>query len=91
MVLTDNREECYICKQWGWIENHHIFGSYNKKNSEKYGFIVPLCHACHNEPPNGIHYNKKNRKKLQGIAREYFIENIGTLEEFIKIFVKSYL
>ena len=32
------------------VERHHIFGSSNRKNSEKYGFVIPLRPDLH---PNG--------------------------------------
>jgi len=42
----------------------HIFGAANRKHSEEDGLVVDLCHACHNEPPDGVHFNKEKMKWL---------------------------
>ncbi len=88
-VLQDKRE-CFFCHTTNWLELHHIFGGSNKKNSEKYGFIVYLCHYCHNEPPFGVHHNAENMSKLRAIAQKKF-EETQSRDEFRRIFGKSYL
>ena len=83
---------CYLCGSHNWIEEHHIFGGPNRKNSEKHGLKVYLCHWCHNEPPNGVHHNKDVRLQLQRIAQRKMMETCGlTEDEFRHIFGKSYL
>ena len=92
-IITDNYEECYLCHRYigdGTGEEHHIFGGANRKNSEKYGLKVPLCHACHNEPPMGVHFNAVMRNALKATAQEIFEEEYG-YEEFMKIFGRNYL
>lgn len=54
-----------MCGSSRWIERHHIFNGAYRKKSEKYGLVIDLCHYCHNEPPNGVHYNADNMKKLK--------------------------
>lgn len=88
--VLQNKKECFICHSTNWLELHHIFGASNKKNSEKYGLIVYLCHWCHNEPPNGVHHNAENMKKLRSIAQKKFEEQY-TRDEFRRIFGKNYL
>ena len=83
-------DSCYFCGRTDWIEYHHVFGGANRKKSTKYGFIVPLCHWCHNEP-GGVHHNKENRLLLRRIAQEEFEKNIGTREEFMRTFGRNYL
>lgn len=82
--------ECHICGSSYWPEWHHVYGASNKKNSEKYGFVITLCHYCHNEPPNGVHHNRENELKLK---REYQLkfeeENPGLI--FRDIFGRNYL
>ena len=48
-AFVDNLFECYECGSYDWVEVHHIFGGCNRKHSEEYGYILPLCHRCHNE------------------------------------------
>jgi hypothetical protein len=82
--------ECWLCGSTYWIESHHVFGASNKKNSEKFGLVVDLCHFCHNEPPNGIHFNRENELRLKREFQQKF-EDEHPGESFLKIFGKNYL
>ena len=86
-ILQDER----ICRVCGspYVEEHHVFGGANRKNSTKYGLTVYLCHAHHNEPPNGVHFNTEMRKELQAWAQEEFERHYPELE-FTDIFGKNY-
>ena len=93
-ILQEDREECYWCHRRDNLENHHVFEGNvgNKNNSEKYGLLVTGCHWCHNEPPNGVHHNKRRREILQDFAQRACMEYWGmTEDEFRVIFRKSYL
>ena len=84
------RDYCYLCGKYGPVERHHIFQGAYRKKAEKYGFIVNLCHFCHNEPPMGVHHNKEKRIALrQTCQKEY--EQTHTREDFINEFGRSYL
>jgi len=84
--------ECYLCGSTNWIECHHVFGGANRKISERYGYVVDLCHFCHNEPPNGIHFNRENELKLKREFEQKFLdENNATIKDFIAIFGRNYL
>lgn len=48
-VFTDDMDHCYFSKS-PVVERHHIFGGYNRKRSEEYGYVVPLHPRLH---PNG--------------------------------------
>lgn len=88
----DGLPMCYMCGRTHWIEHHHIFGGANRKLSEKYGLVVPLCHWCHNEPPNGVHHNRENMDKLQRAGQLLAMEHYGWSEdEFREIFGRSFL
>ena len=83
---------CDLCGKYGYLERHHIFGGANRSLSEKYGLVVNLCHECHNEPPDGVHFNAENMLALRKWAQKQAMENYGWDEaEFIKIFGRSYL
>ena len=69
-----------------------VFGGANRSLSEKYGLVVNLCHECHNEPPDGVHFNAENMLALRKWAQKQAMENYGWDEaEFIRIFGRSYL
>ena len=89
-VFTDDMDHCYFTGTVP-VERHHIFGGANRKNSEKYGFIVPLRPDLH---PNGVyagHSAKLIDVKLKTMAQEYFEREYGTRDDFRRIFGKSYL
>lgn len=93
IIKGDKKGRCFLCGRTDWIETHHIFnGTANRKKSEKYGLTVHLCHCCHNEPPNGVHFNSNRDLMLKRLAQEQAMEYYGwTIEDFIKIFGKNYL
>lgn len=74
------------------VERHHIFGAANKLRSEKYGFVVPLRPDLH---PNGVFADKTKAKEidkhLKDMAREYYLANIGTIEQFIQEFGQTFI
>lgn len=89
-IITHDLKHCYLCGSSNWIEIHHIFGGSNRKHSTKYGLVVPLCHYCHNEPPNGVHFNKERMTYLRKIGQKAFEVNYPE-ENFLKIFHRNYL
>ena len=87
-ILQDEKR-CYICGSTQWLERHHVMNGYDRDKSEKYGLTVYLCHYCHNEPPNGVHYNRKLSDALKRVAQERFDEVHGN-GAFFKEFGKNY-
>jgi hypothetical protein len=73
-----------------WLEIHHIFGGANRKLSTKYGLVVCLCHYCHNETPNGVHFNRERMDWLRAIGQRRFNEVYPELD-FMQIFGRNYL
>lgn len=88
--MTLDEDRCYICGRYGPVEWHHIFGGPNRQNSEKYRLVVPLCHYCHNEPPYGVHFNKKRRLKLQAEGQRMY-ESIVDHKSFMEVFGRDYI
>ncbi len=82
--------KCYFCGRTDWIETHHIFGGALRKKSDRYGFVINLCHWCHNEPPDGVHFNRKNNLILKRMAQRKF-EETHSRDEFRRVFGKSYI
>lgn len=90
-VFTDKMDACIFTGSYE-VERHHIWGGTNRKNSEKYGFVVPLRPDLH---PNGARADIRHAKQidthLKQKAQRYFEENCGTREEFMQIFGRNYL
>lgn len=90
--ILQNECRCYLCGSYEWLEEHHIFpGNPNRRISEENGFKVYLCHWCHNEPPYGVHHNKKKRLQLQQECQRRFEEMGHTRDEFVHLIGKNYL
>lgn len=91
-IIQKDTSRCFICHSNIWLEWHHVFGAALKKKSEEYGLMVRLCHDHHNEPPDGVHHNKENRRKLQAYAQKKAMDHYGwSTEDFIIIMHKNYL
>lgn len=85
-VFTDDLDYCYLC---GKKKNdlHEVFGGRNRINSIKFNFILPLCRECHSSNQNNAIFNDYWHKQGQ----LYWEKNIGSREEFIKVFKRNYL
>lgn len=83
---------CLLCGRYTQLEKHHIFGGALRKKSERYGLYVYLCHDCHNEPPNGAHFNAEVMLKLHKYGQEKFMREQNVSKEvFMHEFYKNYL
>lgn len=88
--MLQQSKECYFCGTEQALHLHHIFGgTSNRKNSTKYGMTCWLCYTHHNGA-EGVHTDRKKDLVLKCMAQDYFEENIGTREDFRRIFGKSY-
>lgn len=99
-LLTTEKGRCYLCGKYGPTEKHHVFGGPNRQKSELYGLYVFLCHDCHNEPPNGVHFNKNRNRELQRLGQKAFEEKYRyefrcgddmARDAFMKEFGKNYI
>ena len=81
-------EQCVECGNCT-VAHHHIFGAANRRISEKYDYVIPLCpehHAqLHAHPNSGIDI------KWKQTAQKDFETFYGGREQFIKTFGRSYL
>ena len=88
--FTDDMDHCYFTGS-APVERHHIFGGNNRKNSEKYGFVIPLRPDLH---PNGVHAGNDASQidiNLKHMAQRHFEAYYGKRDDFIRIFGKSWL
>lgn len=88
--IISNKKECFLCKTPYGLHKHHIFGAYNRNNSEKYGCWVYLCAPHHNLSDVGVHFNREFDIELKQLA-QFTFEKEHDREEFTKIFGKNWL
>jgi ribosome-binding protein aMBF1 (putative translation factor) len=81
---------CELCGKYGPTDKHHVFGNAYRKKSERYGYVVRLCRACHTTGNDAVHVNKDRRNYLKRIAQKEY-EQTHTREEFIREFGRNYL
>ena len=85
-VIQKNWDECFLCHGIPTDVHHCLMGS-NRKDADKYKLVIHVCRNCHNK----IHAIQELADTLKRLAQKVFEEVIGTREEFIKIFGRSYL
>ena len=89
--IVQRERECLVCKDTTHLQLHHcIYGTANRRNSDKYGLTVWLCHRHHNGSNYSAHFNKNLDIRIKQMAQEAF-EKTHTREEFMAIFGKSWL
>ena len=78
---------------WGRIREEYIQSDLSlRKLSEKYGLCVYLNHFEHNEPPDGVHFNREKMDKLQREVQLIAMKHYNwTEDDFRRIFGRSYL
>lgn len=86
-VFSDDTERCYLCGSTYKLTWHEIYAGRNRPNSMKFGFCLRLCLNCHSEEQESSYFNDYWHKQGQ----LYWEENIGSREEFIKVFKRNYL
>lgn len=89
-VLTDDLGHCIITGDYN-VAIHHVFNGSDKKMSEKYGFLVPICPDWHNMTPYSVHMDQQFDLCLKRQAQEYYESHYGSREQFMKEFRRSYL
>ena len=92
-IIQADKTVCFICgrnSNYEPLDEHHVYSSANRKLSEKYGLKVYLHHnTCH---LHGVHKNADMNKDLKAKVQEISMQHYGwSVEDFIKIFGKSYI
>lgn len=88
-IIIEDMTHCIVCGS-PYPEVHHVLFGPNRKHSDKYGLVIPLC-AEHHRGNNGPHMNRKIDLHYKEQAQRKFEEKQGTREEFRRIFGRSYL
>ena len=96
--IIQKEKECFVCRMLlnlrttRNLHSHHVFGgTANRKLSEKYGLKVWICAPHHNMSDAGIHFDKELDLKVKQHAQGVFEANLGTRDDFRRIFGKSYI
>lgn len=80
-IMTNDMTRCYLCRR-PKTSLHEIFRGRNRKNSMRYGLVVPLCTECHLKVDN----ERTESRKLEEKAKTIFIKKYGN-EKFLKEFM----
>lgn len=89
-IITDDLRHCIVCGS-SHVEIHHVFGgTANRRLSDKFGLIVPLCNFHHTGSSEAVHFNRKFADELHAVGQAKFMENYPMLS-FIEIFGRNYL
>lgn len=96
-------KECLLCRreaeQTGYygplpaagLHRHHImFGTANRKLSEKFGLWCWLCPDHHEHGPAAVHRNRETDLYLKRLAQERF-EELMSHDDWMRIFGRNYI
>ncbi len=91
-VFTDDLGKCFVTGSTT-VALHHVFGKFNRRRSELYGYVVPLAPLWHNIGNNSVHMRPNDGLDLflKRYCQVDFEKKHGTRDEFIRLFGKSYL
>ena len=73
----------------GRVERHHIMNGADRKKSDKYGLIAPLCSNHHRVGREAVHNNARNMNLLKAKAHIMFREHYPELN-WLRIFGRNY-
>lgn len=89
-VIFEDMEHCFVCGS-PYVQVHHIlYGTANRKISDKLGYVAPLCQE-HHTGSIGVHFNKALDLHLKKLAQKHFEANLGNRKAFIDTFGKSFM
>ena len=89
--IIQSEKECFVCGTTYNLHDHHIiYGTSNRKQSEKYGLKVWLCQE-HHTGNAGVHFNRDLDLHLKKLAQEHFEAEFGANTSFREVFGKNYL
>ena len=89
LITKDRSDRCFLCSKFGVMHKHHIFGASRRNASEKHGLFVHLCVECHTQ----VHgkYGAALMQYLHELGQRAYEDQIGSREQFIDEFIRSYL
>ena len=95
-ILQEKDGTCYLCRKLHGdysrkpVQEHHVvYGTANRRKSEKYGLKVYLCLHHHKEGPEAVHVNAELAGMLKAEAQQEFAGHFPDLD-WMNIFGKNY-
>ena len=88
-LINDKPGVCYYCGKEGYMHVHHIFEGSTRKQSDDFRLTVHLCPEHHMFVHS--YHGSGFRLLLHQQAQEVFERELGSRDEFISYFIKSYL
>ena len=88
-ILTDDLEHCMVCMNPNVEIHHTLYGTANRKLSDKYKLLVALCPEHHRGSDLSPHFNREFDLQLKKFAQERFEEVYPELD-FLQIFGRNY-
>lgn len=96
-IMQPKDGKCYLCMMLyddyseKTVQEHHvIFGTANRRLSEKYGLKVYLCLYHHTEGKYAVHNNAQMANRLKQMAQRAFQKQFPE-KDWMEIFGKNYL
>jgi len=87
MKFYEVQETCFLCGRMGQLAHHHLMGGPNRKKSDKYGLVVPLCPECHRK----VHEDRETMLMLHQYAEQKMLCSGWTMDRWITEFGKNYV
>lgn len=88
-IITQDWEHCFNCGGPAQAVHHVFFGPL-RRISEKWGLKIPLCHRCHNQSKDAVHFNREKDLEYKGIAQRAFEALYGHIK-FMEVIGRNYL
>lgn len=91
-IVTEYHNICFFCGAPAQCHHHLIFGA-DRQRADEDGLIVPSCNKCHTtgKVTERIHDNSIAEKLSKMLGQAIYENKIGTREEFLARYRKSYL
>lgn len=96
--IMQSEKECYLCRIFFEqsnvrdLEVHHcLHGTANRRRADELGMWVWLCPGHHRTASDAVHRDAQIDLGVKKLAQAAFENKLGTREEFLKTFGKSYL
>lgn len=89
--IIQSEKRCFICGTTSDLECHHcIHGTANRKNADKYGLKVWLCHKHHTGSNESVHHDSEIDLQFKRLAQKTFEAKYGH-DKYMSVFGKNYL
>ena len=89
-ILVSDLGSCMVCGRPNAEVHHCLYGTSNRKWSEKYRLLVGLCAEHHRGSELSPHFNRDFDLQLKQYAQERFQEEYPELD-FMSIFGRNYI